>query len=148
MNAITQEVGGEILDPERHQVRRFVVDGRIQTKFEGGVGGFTTEHIEGVAADEFHRGGGEPHVERIEVVKQIPVFVVDTAVGFIGDNQVEKAHVQLREAVHHAGIGGDVDARVLVDLVGFADDTARFAGQVLLEGIIRLNAQFLAIAKE
>ena len=68
--------------------------------------------------------------------------------AFVGDDQVEEAHIKLGEAVHHARVGGDVDARGLVDLAGFADHTARLAGQVLLEGVIGLHAQLFAVAEE
>ncbi|MCY1523057.1 hypothetical protein D9M68_579400 [compost metagenome] len=68
--------------------------------------------------------------------------------AFVGNDQVEEAHVELGEAVHHARVGSDIDARGLIDLVGFTNHAAWFAGQVLLEGIIGLYPQFLAITQE
>src|SRR5690606_13921879 len=95
VDAITQKVGGEILDAKRRQVRRLVVDSSIQTELESRVGGFAVENIEGVAADELHRGSGEANLQRVEVVEQVAVLVVDAAVAFVGDDQVEEAHIEL-----------------------------------------------------
>ncbi|MDT4838995.1 hypothetical protein FQZ97_727740 [compost metagenome] len=148
MNAITQEVGGEVFDAERNQVRRVVVDGGIEAELKGRIGGLAIEHVEGVAADELHRGGREAYLQGIEVIEQVTVFVVDTAVAFVCNNQVEEAHIELGEAVHHARVGGDVNACGLIDLVGFTNHAARLAGQVLLEGLIGLHAQLLAITQE
>ena len=57
----------------------------------------------------------------------------------ISDDQVEEAHIELGEAIHHAWVSGDVDAGGLIHFVGFANHAAWLAGQVLLEGIIGLH---------
>ncbi|MNC69308.1 hypothetical protein D3C75_1199840 [compost metagenome] len=57
----------------------------------------------------------------------------------VGNDEVEKADVQLCEAVHHARIGRDVDTRGPIDLVGFPDHAAWFAGQILFERVVSLN---------
>ncbi|MNC34924.1 hypothetical protein D3C75_833830 [compost metagenome] len=62
MDSFAQKVGGEIAYTERCEIRRLVVDGSIQTELEGWIGGFTVENIEGVAADELHRSGGEANL--------------------------------------------------------------------------------------
>ncbi|MDT4821650.1 hypothetical protein FQZ97_548350 [compost metagenome] len=68
--------------------------------------------------------------------------------AFVSDDQIEEPDIELGEAVHHARVGGNVDARGLIDLVGFTNYATRFAGQVLLKGIIGLNAQLLAVTQE
>ena len=125
-----------------------MVDGGVQTELKGRVGCFTVEDIEGVAGDKFHRGGGETDLQGVEVIKQVTVLVVDTAVAFVSDDQVEEAHIELGEAIHHAWVSGDVDASGLIHFVGFANHAAWLAGQVLLEGLISLHAQFLAVTEK
>src|SRR5690606_23290675 len=90
----------------------------------------------------------QSNLKGIEIIEQVAVLVVDAAVAFVGDDQVEEAHIQLGKAVHHARVGGDVDARGLVDLAAFTDHTARLAGQVLLEGIVCLHPQLLAVTEK
>ena len=60
-----------------------VVDGRHA--------GPRSRRAEGVAADQLDRRGGQADLERIEVVEQVAVAVVDAAVRFVGDDQVEEA---------------------------------------------------------
>src|SRR5690606_27614499 len=148
VNTVTQEVGGQILDPKGHKIGWIIVDGGIQPELEGRVGGFTVEHVEGVAADELHRRGSQSNLKGIEIIEQVSVLVVDAAVAHVGNDQVEEAHIQLGKAVHHARVGGDVDTRGLIHLAAFTDHTARLAGQVLLEGIVGLHTQFLAITEK
>ncbi|MNP81250.1 hypothetical protein D3C76_1795590 [compost metagenome] len=62
MDSVAQEVGSQVTYTERCQIRGLVVDGGIQTELEGWIGGFTVENIEGVAADELHRSGGEANL--------------------------------------------------------------------------------------
>ena len=59
-----------------------------------------------------HRRGGEPDLRAVEVVEQVAVAVVDAAVRFVGDDQIEEADVEGLEALHHGRIGGQVDALV------------------------------------
>ena len=87
-------------------------------------------------------------MQRIEVVEDIAISVVDTTVALIGNDQVEEAHVELSEAVHHSRVSGNEDARRLIHLAGFTDDTARLARQVLLERIVSLNTQLFAVAEK
>ncbi|MNJ30226.1 hypothetical protein D3C77_248220 [compost metagenome] len=87
-------------------------------------------------------------MQRIKVVEDIAISVVDTAVALISNDQVEKAHIELSEAIHHPRVGGDENSRCLIHLGGFTDYAARLARQVLLEGIVSLNAQLLAITEK
>ncbi|MNH24772.1 hypothetical protein D3C81_1078460 [compost metagenome] len=66
----------------------------------------------------------------------------------VGDDQVKKTYIKLGKAIHHPRVGSDVDARGQIHLVGFADDAARLAGQILLEGIVSLNSQLLAVTEK
>jgi hypothetical protein len=68
-------------------------------------------------------------------------------VGFIGDDQVIKPDIELAESIHHARVGGDINARSLVDGIGLADHTTRLTGQKFLKCFIRLNAQFFSITQ-
>ena len=61
-----------------------------------------------------HRSGGKANQGRIEVVEDVPVFVVDGAVDLIADDQVEMAHGEQLplpvfhqvDAVYHGLVGG------------------------------------------
>jgi hypothetical protein len=80
-----------------------------------------------------------------EVVQHFFVGVVDGAVAFIDDDEIEEVGRELLrlvpDDVEHGGIGRDVDAAVLGDEL-FADiGPARLMGQVFLEGGQRLFAQ-------
>ncbi|MNC66232.1 hypothetical protein D3C75_1166150 [compost metagenome] len=66
----------------------------------------------------------------------------------VGDDQVEKTYIELGKAIHHPRVGSDVDARGLIHFVGFTNDTARLAGQILLEGIVSLNSQLLSVTEK
>ena len=59
-------------------------------------------------------GGREAHQGRVEVIKNIPVLVVDRAVGLVADHQIKVAHreqlpfsiLHRVDAVHHGLVGG------------------------------------------
>ena len=60
------------------------------------------------------RRGGQTDLEAVEVGEQVAVAVVDAAVRLVGDDEVEEAHVERLEALHHRRVGGKVDAVVPV----------------------------------
>ncbi|MNQ79431.1 hypothetical protein D3C85_943760 [compost metagenome] len=68
--------------------------------------------------------------------------------ALVGNDQVEEAHIELSEAVHHARVGCNVDACGLIHLVCFTNHTARLARQILLEGLISLHTQLLAVTEK
>ena len=80
--------------------------------------------------------------------EQVAVAVVDAAVGFVGNDEVEEAGIELFEALHHGRISGEVDARRDIARRVAADEDARLAGQVFLEHVVGLLAQFAAVGEE
>ena len=68
------------------------------------------EDLVRVAGNEVDGRGGQADLEAIEILEEFAVAVVDAAVRFVGDDQVEEAHVERLEALHHRRVGGQVDA--------------------------------------
>jgi hypothetical protein len=146
LEAGVAELAGEGDDPERREVlaRQRVAEPEVR----GGVALGAAEVLEGVAADELDRGGGEADLERVEVPEERLVLLVDAAVRLVGDDQVEEPDVEVLVALHHRRVGGEVDALVALVGGGGADHHPRLAGQVLLEHAIGLAQQLAAVTQE
>jgi hypothetical protein len=69
-------------------------------------------------------------------------------VGLVGDDQIEEPHVETLIALHHGGVGGQIDALVRVLGCGVREVNAGFAGQVLLKNVVGLLAQLAPVAEE
>jgi hypothetical protein len=66
----------------------------------------------------------------------------------IGDHEIEEADVEVFVVVDQALVDADVDAGVeLADVIGLTNDVQRFVQEVV-ERVLGLLAQFLAIAEE
>ena len=94
------------------------------------VGGHAVLHFEeiiGVAVHVGFRRGGEPHHQRVKVLKNRPVFFENAPVAFINDDQIEMRRGEQPAAVFGLGVvdgvedgrvGGEHDAGVPVVFVG------------------------------
>jgi hypothetical protein len=83
---------------------------------------FKMEEAVGVAVGFIARRGGETDEEGIEVVEDGSVALIDGAVGFVNDDEIEITWTEAALAVarfvdeaERGGIGADVDAAVFVD---------------------------------
>ena len=83
----------------------------------------------------------------VEVIKDVAVDIVDTAVRLIGDNQIEKARIEGLEDLLHRRIGGEEHALARIRFHARCDNADRLC-QEIIEGVLRLLAQFLAVAQE
>ena len=92
--------------PIRHRLGQLVA--------VGGHAALQLEYLVGVLVDLVLGGGSEAHQRRVKIGKNVPVFVVDGAVGLVADHQIEvPAGEQLArlvphpvDAVHHGLVGG------------------------------------------
>ncbi len=105
-------------------------DGVLEAEVGRRVAVLAAEDLVRVAGDELDRRGGQADLEAVEVGEQVAVAVVDAPVRLVGDDQVEEAHVEALEALHHRRVGGEVDPLVAVLRGGRGDDrsAARPAG--------------------
>lgn len=123
-------------------------DGIFQAVVGGRDTSFTTKQAESGFTHHVDRRGRQANLERIKILKQVAVDVVDRAVGFIGDDQIEITDIKMVHDFHHAGISGNVDPGVLpVCFFRFPDHIQRLIGE-LIEGIRCLFAQLFTVAKE
>ena len=67
---------------------------------------------------------------------------------FIGDDQVEEAHVEIFVGLHHRRVRRQVDALIAIVCCGGVDDHARLARHELFEDAVGLATQLLAVAEE
>ncbi len=135
----------------RHQVTvcyRFV-----QAVGVGGYPVFQSEQAVGVVVNLVFGRGRQAHQEGVEVVEDGPVLLVDGAVRFVDDDEVEVAHAKaalgIRHLVyqtHHGRVGADVHPAIGV-LLGHQVDGGRI-GQVRLERLDRLVDQGHAVGQE
>ena len=100
-------------------------------------------------------GGGEAHQRGVEVGENVPVFVVNRAVGFVTDDQVEvAAGKQLAllvlhrvDAVHHGLVGGkDAPGSGVVLLL--TEVGHRQAGQQVDKAPLSLGDQGVPVGQE
>ena len=110
--AFSEKLGGVGIDFIWYQVAFF--NGLIQCVINCRRFVVAVEHAECVPGDKAHRRGGKADLETIEIAKHITITVVNAAVGLIGNDQVEKAHVKGLKDLVHRRIGGQVDAFVAI----------------------------------
>jgi len=84
-------------------------------------------------------------LEAIEIAKHIAITVVDAAVGFVCDHQVEKARIKGLKDLVHCRVGGQVDAFVAILCRSRIYDGHRFAEKIV-ERILGLFAKLFSIA--
>ena len=80
----------------------------------GGHAALQFKNVIGILVDLILGGSGKAHQRRVKVVENIPVFVVDGAVGLVTDHQVEMPTGEKLtllvphrvDAIHHGLIGG------------------------------------------
>src|SRR5581483_8255339 len=101
-----------------------------------------------VAGDEFDWGGGQPNLKTVEVGEEFSIAVVDAAMRFVGDDEVEEPDIERLVALHHRWICAEVDALVTILRCSGRDVSTGFAGQVLLKRVVCLLAEFSAVAEE
>ena len=140
---------GEIV----HQIA--ILDGLRQLVAIGGHATFQIEHIIGVLVDLILRGCGEAYQRRIEIIKDVPILIVDGAVRLIADDQIKMpAGEQLAlivpdgiDAVHHGLIGGEdaVGGIVVLFFAQIGDGEIR---QQVDKAALGLRDQTVAVGKE
>jgi hypothetical protein len=111
------------------------------------------EEAVGVDVDLVLRRRGEAHEQRVEVAEDRAVLLIDRAVRFVDDDEVEVAGAEaalpvprLIDEPHHRRIGGDEDAPLAIPL---GDEVhGRRIGQMRLEGVDRLVDQRHAVREK
>ncbi len=116
---------------------------------------FQLKHIIGIFINLIFGCGCQAHEWRIEIIEDVPVFVVDRTMCFVADNQVKmSAGEQLAfvildgvDAVHHRLVGGKHTVGIVVVLVlaEIGDGQVR---QQIGEAAFRLCDQRIAIGEE
>ena len=109
-DAVTQEFGGVFDHGEGAKVRRNMGDGLFVCEVGGRVFVLTAKERIGVSLNEFNRRSCEANLIGVKPTEKIAIAVVDTSVAFIRDNEIEKSWIKILEALHHRGVGGEVDA--------------------------------------
>lgn len=146
LDAFTQELGGVSNDAERHQLS--VSDGLLQRVVGRGQLVVAPEQPTGAAADHLDWRGRQAHLNGIEIFEEVAVQVVDGAMGFVSNDQVEESNVERLVVVDQALVDTDVDACVhLAHVVGLADDIDGFLDEIV-ERVLGLFSQLLAVAQE
>ena len=135
----------------RHQMA--VCHGLVQAVGIGRHAVLQTEQAVGVVVDLVLGRGGQAHQQRVEILEDGAVLLVDRAVRLVDHDEVEmpdaKAALAAGHVVdqaHHGRIGRDIDPALGV-LVGHQVDRGG-VGQVLLEGIDRLVHQRHPVGQE
>ena len=132
------------------------VDRRVVIVGVGGDAMFHLEKVVGVAVYIGFRGGGQAHQNRVEIVEDGTVFLENTAVALVHDDEVKMRRGKQRHAVlglgvvdgvEHGGIGGKHDARGLIVLRG-AQVAQRLVRQILFEVVLCLLDQRGAVGQK
>ena len=132
-----------------------VLDGLGQFVAVGGHAVLQLKDFVGVFVDFVLGGGGQAHQRGVKVVEDVPVFVVDGAVGLVADDQIEVAHgeefallvVDGVDAVHHGLVGGKyaVGGGVVLFLAEVGD---RQIGQQVHKAAFGLGDQRIAVGQK
>ena len=80
LDAGSQELRRVRVDLKGNQIRRRVIDGLVKRVVRGWILIVTLEHSKGVAGEKIHRRGRQPDLVTVEVFKDLPITVVETAV--------------------------------------------------------------------
>lgn len=147
-DALLAEGAAHVQDAERHEVGGRRVDGLLEREVRRGVVVLAAEELVGLVLDLRARGGREADLQGVEVPEDRAVLPVDAAVRLVGDDEVEEADVEVLEALVHRRVGREVDALVAVARRLAPHDDARLARQEVLEDVVGLAAELLAVAEE
>lgn len=90
----------------RHSVVEGVVECRVLIA--------AVNELIAVAGNELDRRGRETDLEAVEIPKQGRVIVVNAAVRFVGDDDVEETGIEVGKEAVESRIGGEVDVGVPV----------------------------------
>src|SRR5262249_22927647 len=74
-----------------------LLDGFIEVVIESRVLIPAVEKLEAVSCDELDWRSGQAYLEAVKVSKEIAVMVVDAPVGFVGDQEIEEARIEVLE---------------------------------------------------
>ena len=144
-DALHLELGLNLHDLKIAEVRRHVVHGFFEGVGKGRQTVFTVKKLEGVVIDDVGRCGRQAQGDGFEIVEHFAIGVVDGAVAFIDDDEIEKMRRQVLRLVpndvEHRGIGGDIDAAVFGNELFAHIGPAWLVGQMLFEGSQCLLAQ-------
>ena len=134
-----------LIDLERGQVA--IVDRLLEIVVRSRQLTFTVKQPERVSCDEVHRRCCQTDLVAVEVMKDVAVDIVDTAVRLIGDDQIEEARIEGLEDLLHRRVGGEEHALARIRFHARCDNADRLC-QEIVEGVLRLLAQLLAVAQE
>ena len=98
-----------------------MVDGIFKAVESRRVAVFAPEQQRRLQRMNWTGGGSQSNASRVKVEEQVSVAVVNAAVRFVGDNEIKESHVERLEALHHGGVGGEIDSAIAV-LVSFSSD--------------------------
>ena len=115
----------------------------------------TVENLERVVVNVVAGCRGEPQRQPMEVSHHLLVDIIDRAVAFIGDDQIEEERrypgFRCRAAldhVQHGWVSADVDPAIRRESLLSLFRPARLGWQVFLEGVEGLVAQRDAVHQE
>ena len=109
LDALQLKVGLRVQYAVVHQV--VVRHGLVIAVVVAGHASAAVEQLKGVVVDEVSGRGGQAQLNGVEMVEERAVAQVNRAVAFIGNDQVVVADRQPLVDLHHAGVGGKLDAR-------------------------------------
>lgn len=144
MNAFELEIGLCVQHPVIDQV--VVGNGLFVAVVVAGGAVAAVELGKGVVVDVVGGRGGKAELDGVEVVEQGFVALVDGAVAFIRDDEVVVADGQALIDLHHAGVGGELDAGA--GGIAAFDAGEAFVGQVGLELAHGLAHQLAPVGQE
>ena len=152
-NALFNEFQFRFYRQEIHQIP--VLDRLRQLIAIGGHTIFQLKNLIGILVNFVFRRGCQPHQRGIKVVENIPVFVVNGAVSFVADDQIEMPAgeefallvLYTVDDVVHGLIGGKYAVSGVVILF-FAEVGDREIGQQIHKAALGLRYQTVAVSKE
>ena len=108
LDTVTQKLGGVRHHPKWHQVA--IGNRLIKWIVSGGQLVITAEYFACAAADHFNRRRCQADLQRIKILEEIAVQIVDGAVRFIGNDEVEETDIEGFIIIDQALVDADVDA--------------------------------------
>ena len=152
-NALFNEFQFRFYRQEIHQIP--VLDRLRQLIAIGGHAIFQLKYLIGILVDLVLGRGCQPHQRGIKVVENIPVFVVNGAVSFVADDQIEMPAgeefallvLYTVDGVVHGLIGGKYAVRCVVILL-LAEIGNGEIGQQIHKAALGLRYQTVAVSKE
>lgn len=109
-DALHLEPGLDLHDLEVAEIGRFAADRLFEGVGKSGEAIFAVEELEGVVVDDVGGGGRQTEGDRLEVIENFTVGVVNGTVAFIDDDEIEEVRREMLcfvpDDVEHRRIGG------------------------------------------